>query len=199
MKMALQPDGKIILGGLNGGYGGEFTIVRYLSNGALDASVWHRREGNASSFWRVQHVSRRLVIQPDGKIVLVGDETNGQANYTDFFIARFDSNGAPDPSFVANGWTILDSFPNNRYNYGKAAVIQPDGKIVISGNMMDNDGKAVLSLARVNPDGSLDRTGFGTNGTGTVSTLDSPRFPNQQRGDRPPAGWENHRRRNNQQ
>ena len=59
-------------------------------------------------------------------------------------------------------------FPNNRYNYGKAGAIQPDGKIVISGNMMDNDGKNQLSLARVNQDGSLDKSTFGSNGKGTA-------------------------------
>jgi uncharacterized delta-60 repeat protein len=176
MKLALQPDGKIILGGLNGGYGGEVAVARYLSNGTLDTSFGVNGKGTLEISGDFNMSPADLVIQPDGKIVLVGDETTGDANYTDFFIARFDSNGAPDPSFVGNGWNILDYFPNNRYNYGMAAAVQPDNKIVISGNMMDNDGKAVLSLARVNADGSLDKSGFGTNGTGTVSTLIPPDF-----------------------
>ncbi len=176
MKMALQSNGKIILGGLDGGYGGELAVVRYLGNGALDTSFGVNGKGILAVSGEFNMSPADLAIQSDGKIVLVGDETTGQANYTDFFIARFDSNGAPDPSFVANGWLILDNFPNNRYNYGKAVVIQPDNKIVISGNMMDNDGRANLSLARVNPDGSLDKSGFGTSNTGTVSTLIPPDF-----------------------
>ncbi len=164
-KMALQPDGKIIVGGLSGA---DCAAVRYLSNGTLDTSFGVNGLGIINGLSESRQSPSDLAIQPDGKIIMVGYQTTGQSNYDNFFIVRFDSNGAPDSTF---GYRILDQydFPNSRYNYAKAVGIQPDGKIVISGNMMDNDGKNQISLARLNSNGSLDST-FGTNGRGTVTT-----------------------------
>jgi len=172
-KIALQSDGKLIVGGLSIG---NFAVIRYNSNGSLDTSFGTNGMG-VLDIRGFNGYLTDMAIQADGKIVVVSDYTADQSNYTDFLIARFTSNGAPDSTFVANGFNIIDNnFPNNRYNYGEAVVIQPDSKIVMSGNMMDNDGKANLSLARLNSNGSLDTTAFGTNGKGTVSTLIPPDF-----------------------
>lgn len=162
-------DGKILVGGQSP------SVVRYNSNGTLDSSFGTNGLGTLD-FHGYQGTIHDMAVQPDGKIVLVGDQTTDQANYTEFFIARFTSSGQADNTFVANGFNIIDAIPNYRYAYGKAVVIQADGKIVMSGNMMDNDGKANLALARLNPDGSLDRAGFGTNGRGTITTLIPPDF-----------------------
>ncbi|MBK8822894.1 MAG: cadherin domain-containing protein [Anaerolineales bacterium] len=167
-KIALQPDGKLIVGGLSGG---KFAVVRYNSNGTQDTTFGTNGMGNVRFFSEARQSLADMMIQFDGKIVMVGDHTLGQSNFTDLFIARFNSNGTPDETFVANGFNIIDDtyFPNNRYNYGKAGFIQPDGKIIILGNMMDNDGKNQLSMARINQDGSLDTSTFGTNGKGTAT------------------------------
>jgi len=167
-KIALQPDGKLIVGGLSGG---KIAVVRYNSNGTQDTTFGTNGMGNVRFFSEARQSLADMMIQFDGKIVMVGDHTLGQSNFTDLFIARFNSNGTPDETFVANGFNIIDDtyFPNNRYNYGKAGFIQPDGKIIILGNMMDNDGKNQLSMARINQDGSLDTSTFGTNGKGTAT------------------------------
>jgi uncharacterized delta-60 repeat protein len=168
-KIAIQPDGKLIVGGSSEG---KLAVICYDSNGTQDVSFGTNGIG-VVQFGSESHQSPAdMAIQPDGKIVMGGDHTLGQSNYTDFFIARFNANGTPDETFVGNGFNVIDrySFPNNRYNYGEALGIQPDGKIVLSGNMMDNDGKNQISLARINPNGSLDTSNFGTNGKGTVTT-----------------------------
>ena len=121
-----------------------------------------------------------LTIQSDGKIVMVGDYRLIYSNHVDFFIVRFTSNGIPDETFVTSGINIIDwsDFPASRYNWGKAVAIQPDNKIVMSGDMLkDDDGKKYISLARLNPDGSLDKSTFGANGKGTVTAL-LPNFTN---------------------
>jgi uncharacterized delta-60 repeat protein len=164
--MELQADGKIVVGG----GGGQVSVARYNNNGALDTSFGTNGISHLDIYEHNGSV-RDVAIQSDGKIVLVGDHTQGQANYTEFFIARFTSSGQVDTSFVANGFNIIDSLPNYRYAYGEAVAIQADGKIVISGNMTDNDGKSNLALVRLNQDGSYDKTGFGTNGRGNVITL----------------------------
>jgi uncharacterized delta-60 repeat protein len=155
-KIALQPDGKLVVGGLSGV---EFAAVRYNSNGTLDTSFGTNGMGVVDwGYSEIYQTLADIAIQSDGKIFVVGDYTAGQSNYTDFVFARFNSNGTKDITNTVD-------FPNSRYNYGQAVVIQPDGKIVISGNMQDNDGKYQLSLARLNQDGSLDKSTFGTNGT----------------------------------
>jgi uncharacterized delta-60 repeat protein len=84
---AIQPDGKILLGGAcYNGSNGDFCIARFNSNGTLDTSF-----GNGGKV--IQDLGspddsgRSLVIQPDGKILLGGDCNNG-SNF-DFCIARF--------------------------------------------------------------------------------------------------------------
>ena len=52
----------------------------------------------------------------------------------------------------------------NGYVFG--AVVQPDGKIVLAGDFVDNNGNARLRVARLNSDGSIDadfQPGLGAN------------------------------------
>jgi len=85
--LAIQSDGKILLGGYcyNVGYK-DFCIARFNSNGTLDTSF-------GSSGKVIQPIGssdddgRSLAIQTDGKILLGGYCYNG--GYKDFCIARF--------------------------------------------------------------------------------------------------------------
>ncbi|MBI5953696.1 MAG: cadherin domain-containing protein [Chloroflexi bacterium] len=162
----IQADGKIVLGAGSG----QVAVARYNNNGTLDATFGINGSNSLNMNDHHTYITD-AAIQTDGKIVLVGNDTQGQANYTEVFVARFTSNGQVDNTFVGNGFNIIDTIPNYRYAGGAAVAIQNDGKIVISGDMMDNDGKTDLILVRLNQDGLLDRTGFGANGNGTVSTL----------------------------
>jgi len=82
-----------------------------------------------------------MAIQPDGKIVLVGETRN----YSSFFvgqgrgaiIVRLNPNGSLDTTFGSNGiarWTAPESpancFPSRRFS---AVRLQPDGRIVAVG------------------------------------------------------------------
>jgi uncharacterized delta-60 repeat protein len=169
----LQADGKIIVAS----GGGWISVARFNNNGSLDTSFGINGVNRLEVFEH-QGGIHDVAIQPDGKIVLTGDHTQGQANYTEVIVARFTSSGQVDTTFVANGFNIIDAIPNYRYAGGAEIALQPDGKIIISGDMTDNDGRANLILMRLNPDGSLDKTGFGTNGRGTVSNLISPDYAN---------------------
>ena len=104
-----------------------------------------------------------VVVQSDGKIVVAGT-AKISSTYTDFAIIRYNVDGTldnsfgdPDPSnpplrrgYAVTAITTGSDTPN-------AVVLQPDGKIVVSGSA--NGSVAV----RYNPDGSLD-TGFGSGG-----------------------------------
>ncbi len=81
MKIALQPDGKLIVGGSSGG---DFAVVRYNSNGTLDTSFGTNGMGVIDLFSESRQSPADLAIQPDGKIVMVGDQTTGRPTTTIF-------------------------------------------------------------------------------------------------------------------
>jgi len=170
-QMALQADGRlVIVGGTNHG---QYVAVRYDANGKnKDMTFGTNGDAVVPSFsdgFNTFECSD-ILIQPDHKIVVVGRQSS-LANFTDFVIARFNSDGTPDETFISNGIFIMDrtNFPNNRFNNAKAVAIQPDGKLVITGHMEDYEGDEQISLTRLNTDGFPD-TSFGTNGKGTVTS-----------------------------
>ena len=103
-----------------------------------------------------------IAIQPDGKIVVVGD-TGGGAEFTSGFgLARFDDDDTPDVTFHGDG-TVVTNF--TRWDDGASGLgIQPDGKIVAVGVAgYSLDAVATFALVRYDPDGTLDGS-FGDNG-----------------------------------
>ena len=105
-----------------------------------------------------------LAIQPDGKILAVGELQDG-ASYWYFGVFRYLPGGELDLGFGDGGWvaTELGSFP-----FAHAVALQPDGKIVVAGEG-DCHLAGCFVLARYNQDGSLD-TSFGE-GDGVVQTM----------------------------
>ena len=88
-KIALLPDGRVIVGGKSGE---EFAAVRYNGNGTLDTSFGTNGLGVID--WGYSEIRQNLaeiMIQSDGKIFVVGDYTAGQSNFTDIVFARFNS------------------------------------------------------------------------------------------------------------
>jgi uncharacterized delta-60 repeat protein len=166
---AIEANGKMVVAANSRN---EITLARYTGDdGATPDSAFGVNGITALSFGPTYQVKcSDLAVQVDHKIVMVGSATLDQSNYANVFIARFDQNGVLDFKYILDKF----NFPNSRYNYGKAVAIQSDGKIVLSGGMMDNDGNGQISLARLNADGSMD-VAFGTNGKGTV-TVAAPHF-----------------------
>lgn len=89
--MAIQPDGKIVLGGNNIDY---YTIMaRYLPDGSPDPSF-----GTDGTVAEQVGLANDLQLQADGSIVLFGfDYTPGELN--DFFLVRFLEDGSLDLGF----------------------------------------------------------------------------------------------------
>jgi uncharacterized delta-60 repeat protein len=107
-----------------------------------------------------------VAVQPDGKIVVVADSADGLPG---FLLARYLPDGSLDPSFGAGGYVETD-FTSGAF--ADALALQPDGKIVVAGIVVAGTGCqypcSQFTLARYNPDGSLDTT-FGEGGiTNTV-------------------------------
>jgi uncharacterized delta-60 repeat protein len=159
--MALQPDGKILIGGTFTSYNGTArrNIARINSDGSLDLSF---NPGTGTD-----GIVATMALQPDGKILIGGNffSYHGTARRS---IARVNSDGSVDPSFDPGTGT------GSEYSYINPMALQPDGKILIAGLFSSYDGTARSGLARINSDGSLDLTfspGTGTDGTGSVGTM----------------------------
>lgn len=90
-----------------------------------------------------------LAEQPDGKAIIAGEFVNvhGAARNR---IARLGIDGATDLSFLDN-LTGID-------NKIQALALQPDGKILVAGLFLKVNGHERSRIARLNPDGSTDRT-----------------------------------------
>lgn len=148
---ALQPDGKILIGGSFVTYNGAARgkIARTLANGAIDPSFTTGSGANASV--------TSILVQPDGKIIITGPFTtfNGTNRAR---IARLNADGSLDTTFDP-GTGASGSI--------RASALQPDGKIIIGGEFVTYNGTSRPRIARLNANGSLDLT-FNVGGSGAL-------------------------------
>ncbi|QDV70163.1 Bifunctional hemolysin/adenylate cyclase precursor [Rosistilla carotiformis] len=159
--MVVQSDGKILVAGIIGNGGdSDFAVARYNSDGTLDTSFDGDGVVNIVTGGTEAYVNE-LLLQPDGKILLVGDtDVNGDS---DSVVVRLLADGSIDTSFGGgDGMGITAIAGSHETIY--AAAIQADGKIVGVGGDYDpatfkNRGFTV----RYNSDGTLD-TSFGDDG-----------------------------------
>ena len=71
--VAVQPDGRVLV---TGHHGDDFAVARFTTSGALDAS-WGT-SGIATTGIHEDADAYDLAIQPDGKVVVVGDTTEDE-------------------------------------------------------------------------------------------------------------------------
>ena len=121
-EIAVQPDGKIVAVGENGG---DLALVRLTASGGLDSSFGTGGKVFYGDSYKGQ-VGHALVLQPDGKIVVAGEE-----NGVDWLLVRFNANGTPDASFGTSGGTVVDLGGSERV---RGVALQSDGKILVAGN-----------------------------------------------------------------
>lgn len=146
--IALQADGKIIVGGNFTKCNGVSVnrIARLFSDGTLDASF--------NTGLGVDEIVETVIVQSNGKIVLGGRflTFNGIIHNR---IVRLNMDGSVDTDF----FTGL-GFDKNVY----CIQMQSDGKLVIGGSFLNYNGSAAKRMLRLNSNGNLD-TSFAV-GTG---------------------------------
>ncbi len=152
--VAIQSDGKIVVAG-SSPY--SVDLVRYNSDGSLDNTF--DTDGIVTTNIGTNGQLLAVAIQTDGKIVAGGYADNG-SDY-DFVLVRYNTNGSIDNTFDTDGIATVDFF-GGRDDYATAMLIQPDGKIIISGTSHANPSED-FTLARFNSNGSLDNS-FDTDG-----------------------------------
>lgn len=155
--VAIQPDGKIVVGGWQGGNSsGSFQLARLNPNGTLDSSF-----GSGGMLSRMvsgtqYNSAYDIALQPDGKIVQVGEASfSGDRN---FVIWRYNADGSTDE--IHHYW--LDS----AQEAANAVAVRDDGTIVVAGfSSIDNISDFAMFV--VNSDLSL-ATGFSRDGLKTT-------------------------------
>jgi uncharacterized delta-60 repeat protein len=154
--MARQRDSKLLIGFTNG----PFAIERLNESGSLDSTFQPVLAFEATITNRPN--VRSILVQPDDRIVISGHFTlvNGQPRTR---IARLNADGSLDADF--NTGAGLDQ--------GAAALIlQPDGRIIVGGRFTNVDDVVSPQLARLNSDGSLDRSfNIGAGPDGPVDSI----------------------------
>jgi uncharacterized delta-60 repeat protein len=191
----LQADGKIVVSGYSTqGFGGGVTVVaRFNADGSIDAPFGPYGEGFFDLYDNT-YLSKELIILPDGKFLLAGDSASPffLLAPSDIFLARFNSNGAVDPSFGSGGYLTLDY---NVQDIFYDVELQPDGKILVAldsvfpapGANYHVERQGVL--ARFSASGVKDAS-FGASGDVFINR--SPPLLANQAGS-PPSGYESAR------
>jgi uncharacterized delta-60 repeat protein len=153
---ALQPDGKILVGGYFDSFNGAARggVLRLNANGSLDPTFAPTGSG-------INYDVDAMVLQPDGK-VLVGGRFTTYNGASCRYLTRLNADGTRDASFNLTG-TGLNSFV-------QSLALQPDGKIMVGGVFSNYNSTIRNVVLRLNTDGSLD-TSFSIAGTGIVGNI----------------------------
>ena len=153
--VALQSDGKIVIGGSTESASGGFDLllIRLNANGTLDTSFNGSGRltiavGSADDF------AYSLLLQPDGKIVLAGQSSNA-SGALDYSIVRVTSSGALDTTFNGTGKAVVTVGSGDDSAYALARLA--DGDLLLAGSAT-GASDADIGLLRLNADGSVDTT-----------------------------------------
>lgn len=161
MDVEVQPDGRIIVAGTSSNVDGTdsgFGLIRYNPDGSLDTTF--DTDGKVTtSFGTSYDLASAITLQVDGKIVAAGHAHTGTD--VDFALARYNSDGSLDTTFDQDGKVTTPISPDD--DYGTDIILQPDGKILMTGLISSPVNIHGFVLVRYNSDGSLDRT-FGDEG-----------------------------------
>lgn len=157
----VQRDGKIVVTGSANITGGrdDLLLLRLTPDGRLDPTFGAGGVVTYAAAGDNYDYGNYVAVQDNGKIVVSGAAVVGTA--FEVLLLRYNPDGTPDLSFGENG-ALHHGDPYGRDEYSYAHVIQPDGKIVITGYTKDSPTDEVLVM-RFNPDGTVD-TGFGREG-----------------------------------
>lgn len=156
------PDGRYVVGGdlpsLNGVQVDNLAVIN--ADGTLDPDF---------ALGRPVGVVASLTLQPDGQIPVGG-------NFEEYFAApvgsslmRISPDGTLDPTFNVGAGVRFGPVAGSVH----CIVLQPDGKVLISGTFDKYNETSIRDLARLNPAGSLDNSfNPGTNNTTVIRDIE---------------------------
>lgn len=176
--VALDAEGNIIVAGSHVAADGASNILvaRYTASGVPDVTFGaSSEEGISAGFVSISlgegdDIARDVEIQPDGKIVLVGESTVSN-DHSNAVIVRLNSDGTPDEAFGGeeNGAPkgFVMSTLGSGSAYSTAVALRSSGHIVVAGYTQDG-GDMNMVVARLGASGEFDQSfGMADNATGT--------------------------------
>jgi uncharacterized delta-60 repeat protein len=185
---AVQPDGKVIFTGqLWSSQSLQFysAVIRLNPDGSLDPTFGS--DGVVavpSEPWPPDTQTRSAIaVRPDGRIVVVESVQTLQTLNGDIAAVQFLPDGLLDPSFGSGGRVLVPSFDGGATGEPSrlaAAVLQPDGDLVIAGTVssLSLSDPSEFGVVRLLPNGSPDPS-FGTAGrTALVVNPSGQSIPN---------------------
>lgn len=136
--VAIQSDGKILVGGSSGDKTKTtFALVRYNSDGTLDADCGNNGKVTTDSFsFFGTDTINEIKIQSDGKILAAG--TTGY----EFAVARYNADGSLDTTFDTDGKQTAVFKLNYNTNYqtkAQSIAIASDNTILLAGSAHNYD------------------------------------------------------------
>lgn len=143
-----QPDGKILVIYKTYGYvvgGDSYNVVRINPDNSIDTGF------TTAAF---DKEVKSVALQSDGKIIVVG-AFNIHNNVATNYIIRLNIDGTRDTTFNA-GTFAFQQFATKKAL--EKVVVQPDGKIIVCGNITAYNSAAHNLMIRLNPNGSTDTT-----------------------------------------
>jgi len=164
--IAQLPDGRILAMGIRFIPGGgiipniyKIMFMRFSENGTLDTSIGDQGM-LLTAFGTERSDVKKMILLPDGKIMVSGGVPPGGVGASRPAVARFNADFTPDTSFNGTGYKVITTLIGS-FN---TMDIDEQGRIVTA---LGTNG-AVASVLRFLPGGQPD-TSFGTNGVAAVS------------------------------
>ncbi len=169
----ILPNGKFVA------FDAGLDLARFNADGSLDRSFGNNGQALLSRAVDTAPVNiSAIALQPDGKIVAVGEPTLADSVDVKFWFLRFLANGRLDPTF-GNGGIVILNMPNAQGSIPTSLALQPDGRI-LAGGLTDVLENGTYQFAGVvvglTSSGALDQT-FGNKGivdlnqTASVDTI----------------------------
>ena len=129
----------------------KLSCIAYNLNGTPDNSF--ATNGKFQFSWPVTAIATDIKLQPDGKILILGND------YTHLLTIRLNHDGSIDNTWAQNGVAEFDASATNDESCRLA--LQHDGKVIISGST--NAVNPEIFVARLTKDGIIDPS-FGISG-----------------------------------
>lgn len=171
-----QADGKLVAVGRavnsNAQPTGDFAVVRYNANGALDTTFSNdgivlTPPSSTIASDVFEDGANAVVETPDKKLVVAG--FSGTATNSDFALVRYNPDGSLDLSFspIGQAGKVTTDFGNQQRDVIFSMIQQADGKLFAAG-FSNNGANDDFAVARYTADGAIDST-FNANGRKRVS------------------------------
>jgi len=166
---ALVGDKIVVAGSTRVGSSDDFAIVRYLPSGIVDTTFGTQGK-TTTDFFGQRDRAFAVAIQPDGRIVVVGDAI-APSGSSDFAVARYDADGALDTSFGGGTGKVTTDIAGH-VDIGKNVAIESGGSILVTGTITMGSSPVLghTGLARYSNAGVLDSS-LGTSGTLSIPNV----------------------------